>query len=156
MQTKPVTFNVGGTRYQVSLSLLDQFPDSVLAKSASETWHKNPEEEIFIERDGKRFERVLDYMRDGRVNLSVGQTKSSLITDLEYLGIEYDEVNMDDTEASIKSLPTMMTMAKAEREKLIERLRRRSCCDEVAAFCIDEYFNNGGDLKLWVKVKKDI
>jgi hypothetical protein len=36
MKTEIVTFNVGGTRYEVSRSLLDLHPNTMLAKSASE------------------------------------------------------------------------------------------------------------------------
>jgi hypothetical protein len=63
---KQSSFNIGGLIYEVSQSVLDMRPDSMLAKSASELWKK--ESDIFIEHDRARFRFVLDYMRDGKVN----------------------------------------------------------------------------------------
>jgi hypothetical protein len=39
-RTQTVTFNVGGEKFQVARSLLDFYPDSVLAKSISERWQQ--------------------------------------------------------------------------------------------------------------------
>jgi K+ channel tetramerisation domain. len=88
-----VTFNVGGTCYQVSRSLLDQFPHSMLSKSTSEQWQKDPNSEIFIERDGARFKYVLDYMRDGKVDVPLHETKTSILAELEYFGIDVADDN---------------------------------------------------------------
>jgi hypothetical protein len=85
---KIVTFNVGGTRYEVSRSLLNQFPNSMLCKSASEQWQEDPDSEIFIERDGARFKYVLDYMRDGKVDVPITQTQASILAELKYFGID--------------------------------------------------------------------
>ena len=83
-----IKFNVGGVRYEVSQSLLDSYPDSMLAQSASENWQKDPNEEIFIERNGLRFQFVLDYLRDGHVNLPGSVSKAALLTDLKFYGFE--------------------------------------------------------------------
>lgn len=52
-------------------SLLDQHPNTMLARLASETWNGQgkEDEEIFIERDGERFRYVLDFLRHGKVLL---------------------------------------------------------------------------------------
>ena len=71
-------FNVGGVRYEVSQSLLDANPNTMLAKSASKQWNEDPDADIFIERDGARFGLVLDYIRDGRVSLPVTLSKDAL------------------------------------------------------------------------------
>ena len=39
-RTQTVTFNVGGEKFQLARSLLDFYPDSVLAKSISERWQQ--------------------------------------------------------------------------------------------------------------------
>jgi hypothetical protein len=88
MSQQIVKFNVGGVRYEVSMSLLDAYPKTMLATSASKQWHENPDGEIFIERDGKRFRLVLDYMRDGRVHLPIRASRDALLLDLEYYGFE--------------------------------------------------------------------
>jgi K+ channel tetramerisation domain. len=97
-----VTFNVGGTRYQVSRSLLDQFPNSMLSKSASEQWQKDPKsDEIFIERNGVRFQYVLDYMRDGKVDVPLSQTKASILAELDYFGIDVADKTVIDCSKTI-------------------------------------------------------
>jgi hypothetical protein len=84
-----IKFNVGGTLYDVSQSLVDSYPDTLLAKSASEQWNGDPYgDEVFIERDGYRFQYVLDYMRDGRANIPVGASKDAVLEDLKYYGFE--------------------------------------------------------------------
>jgi hypothetical protein len=90
IMTKPVTikFNVGGTRYEVSQSLVNSFPNTLLAKSASAQWNEDPNAEIFIERDGSCFQYVLCYMRDGHANLPVCVSKNAVLEDLKYYGFE--------------------------------------------------------------------
>ncbi|GFH59743.1 POZ domain-containing protein [Chaetoceros tenuissimus] len=85
-----ITLNVGGTTYQVSKTLLEKFPGSLLERCASNTWNKGGEE-VFIEGDGTRFRQVLDYMRHGEVTLPRGESTPSFLKELEYYGIEYDE-----------------------------------------------------------------
>ena len=53
--TKLVCLNIGGKQYKVSCSLFDMHPNSLLAKSASEQWLSDPDEEIFLDQDGYRF-----------------------------------------------------------------------------------------------------
>lgn len=100
MSTRTVEFDVGGTVFKVSKSLLEQHPDTMLARMASDTWNKSENDEasneskpLFIERNGSRFQFVLDYMRDGKVSLRVFQevTKESVLQELEYYGF----VNID-------------------------------------------------------------
>lgn len=64
---KTVSFNVGERLFDVRHSLLDAFPKSILARSASEEWQAvdGTERSIFFDRDGDRFRYCLDYMRDG-------------------------------------------------------------------------------------------
>ena len=87
--TNTVRFNVGGKLYQVSRSLLDMHPNTMLAQSASEQWLQNPDAEVFVERDGIRFGYVLDYLRDdGSVILPMTVPKPSFLADLVYYGVE--------------------------------------------------------------------
>jgi hypothetical protein len=83
-----VKFNIGGTRYEVSQSLLQSYPNTMLAKCAKEQLHKDPNEEIFIDQNGIRFQYVLDYLRDGKVSLPPTVTKASLISDLQFYGVD--------------------------------------------------------------------
>ena len=96
--------NIGGTKYEVSDSLLEQFPDSILRRITSDSWNeKNQDDadtdnddssedpEIFIERNGSRFQFVLDYMRDGKVALPMSIPRAQLIADMEYFGIDFED-----------------------------------------------------------------
>ena len=75
-RTEVIKFNIGGQRFEVSRSLLDKHPDSMLARSASEQWQEDPEAEIFIERDGLRFRRyILDYMRHDMLTLPLTESR---------------------------------------------------------------------------------
>jgi hypothetical protein len=95
-----VRFDVGGTIYKVSQSLLEQHPNTMLARMVSETWlteedNERKDEPLFIDRDGERFRYVLDFMRDGpKVSLPVTVSKEGFIKDLDYFG--FDNVNSDD------------------------------------------------------------
>ena len=105
MAPKQFKLNVGGTKYEVSDTLLDGFPESMLRKITSDTWNQNHNEkndaddedkqksdddEIFIERDGGRFKYVLDFMRDGTVTLPPSIPRQQLLKDMEYYGIDFD------------------------------------------------------------------
>ena len=88
-----VEFDVGGTIYKVSKSLLEMDPDTMLASLASPRWkddtNNGESKPIFIERNGERFQYVLDYMRDnGKVNLPVSVSPNAVVDDLEYFGFE--------------------------------------------------------------------
>ena len=62
--TPTIRLDVGGKVYRVSKSLLKTYPDSMLARLVSDTWNPEAKQEIFIDRDGARFPRVLDFLRD--------------------------------------------------------------------------------------------
>jgi hypothetical protein len=66
-----VKFNVGGRHFEVSRALIDQHPDTMLAKMISETWEKEPDNPIFIDRDGDMFDHVLNYVRYGSIDLPI-------------------------------------------------------------------------------------
>ena len=104
MAPKQFKLNVGGTKYEVSDTLLDGFPESMLRKITSDTWNQksndddgddgNNTKEIFIERNGGRFQYVLDFMRDGTVTLPPSIPRQQLIKDMEYYGIDFDDTKI--------------------------------------------------------------
>ena len=96
--TETVKFNVGGTIYEVSRSLLERYPDTMLAKSASKRWQEDSMSEIFIERDGDLFRHVLSYLRDGRVALPLTASREGLMLELQYYGLDgVEKENIDDS-----------------------------------------------------------
>lgn len=93
-----VSFDVGGTKYRVSRSLIEIYPKTMLARLVSDTWQKDPDKEIFIDRDGDRFRYILDYMRHQKVSLPVTDlTKHALLQELEYFGFENVDSEAIDT-----------------------------------------------------------
>jgi len=100
--TDTVTFNVGGTKYEVARTLLDTHPNSMLATMASERWKGDGDgtKSLFVERDCERFRLCLDYMRDGRVFLPLTISKRAFLADMEYYGIDVNEgaVHLEDSQ----------------------------------------------------------
>jgi hypothetical protein len=100
-EPKRVVFNVGGTKYEVSRSLLDMHPNTMLARSASKEWNTGETGEIFLERSGFRFQFILDYLRDDKVSLPLVVSKEALMADLVYFGVEHvNEESIDENSAS--------------------------------------------------------
>jgi len=96
--TETVKFNVGGSIYEVSRSLLERYPDTMLAKSASKRWQEVSMSEIFIERDGDLFRHVLSYLRDGRVVLPLTASREGLMLEFQYYGLDgVEKENIDDS-----------------------------------------------------------
>jgi hypothetical protein len=87
-----VRLNVGGTRYEVSRNTLMRFEGSMLASLISGKWKEGEgDEEIFIDRDGRRFGYILEYLRSDRVHLPHLSARSALMEEFEYFGIDADE-----------------------------------------------------------------
>ena len=136
MKYNTVRFNIGGTRYEVSQTLLDQYPDSMLSKSASKEWHDSEKKEIFIERDGSKFKFVLDFMRDGKVVLPISQAKAAIIAELEYFNFEFDPDDIDDNGLSTQ----MIALTLPNLQKWKEKLETNIKIEELACFCFDNFF----------------
>jgi len=153
-RTTPIAahFNVGGTKYEVSRSLMSEHPDTMLARIASETWQKDPESVVFVGRDGARFGFVLDYMRDGQVSLPAqGQvTKESLLKELLYFGfsdVEPSSINVEFTHLGAPSHIAGLT--KDYEEKLAGLIQQSNelnlliACTTVAHACCVRYMTTG-------------
>ncbi|CAB9507514.1 WD repeat domain 85 [Seminavis robusta] len=135
--TPTVRFNVGGTKYEISRSLLSQHQNTMLARIASETWQKDPQSEIFVERDGGRFKFVLDFMRDGQVILPApGQvSKESLLNELAYFGFDNVDPSRIKVEFAHLDAPRQMMQLTEEHNNKIEKLysKREKLNIEIAA-----------------------
>jgi hypothetical protein len=106
MAQEVARFNVGGHKYEVSRSLLDAHPNTLLATSASERWQSDPEVEIFIDRNGGRFQYILDYLRDGKIVLPLDIPKECIISDLEYYSVDFEASNISYTFVGVKDYKT--------------------------------------------------
>jgi len=91
MPTTPtIRLDVGGKQFRVSRSLLEAYPQTMLARLISETWHENEKDVIFIDRNGDRFQQILDYLRDPGFYAS--RLDSVLSNELDYFGISHPHV----------------------------------------------------------------
>lgn len=152
-RTETVTFNVGGHRYEISQSLLNQYPQSILATSASKTWMEDDESEVFFERDGSTFRYILNYLRDGRITLPLSEPKDNFIRELEYFCVEYEEEAIDDWKCNVESYAFQLsTFILPSLRKVLEDIQRDvderdmdandaiSKGKRLALFCIEEFF----------------
>lgn len=134
--TEVVKLNVGGQAYQVTRSFLALHPQTMLAKIASTQWQKNPESEIFIDRDGEMFRHVLSYLRDGRVDLPVTVAKNGLLLELAFYGVEgVDKANIDDS--LVKGPQT--AHAKVHMDEVCTSLEKMSNSALFARMCIKKW-----------------
>ncbi|XP_054851156.1 BTB/POZ domain-containing protein KCTD11 isoform X2 [Eublepharis macularius] len=77
----PITLNVGGKFYSTTFETLTRFPDSMLG-----AMFRGPRPALtdssgnyFIDRDGKTFRHILNFLRFGRLDLPEGYTELSLL-----------------------------------------------------------------------------
>lgn len=148
---------VGGTRYEVAMSLLEAHPDTMVARIVREDWQQrdNSEEEIFIERDGARFKYFLDYLRDGKVSLPLTVSKSAILEDLVYYGVDSCEVHFDETDITTANRifhKTIVTSKKDYLEKLIVEENKMSEEIERVETELNSLKERGGDAKDRIRV----
>ena len=98
-----VQFDVGGKLFKVSRDLIDQHPETMLAKLISETWEKDPDKQIFIDRDGNLFSHALNYLRYGSIELPSSIPRSMFDRELDYYGIGAPESTV--SQLSLAELP---------------------------------------------------
>lgn len=87
MKREIAIFNVGGTRYDVAIDILMKFEDTLLAQLVVLKGNKNSQEPIYIERDGERFRYILDWYRDGRINVPKTDSIESIKSDALFFGL---------------------------------------------------------------------
>lgn len=98
--SKHVRLDVGGIEYHFSSSLVGAHPNSRLASFVRDAERGRYDAErgrydaAFVDRNGGRFEYVLDYLRDGKVHLPAHVSKDAFLADLKYFGIESVEENV--------------------------------------------------------------
>ena len=132
-------FNVGGQHYEVSRSLLQSHPDTMLAKSASDQWQEDPESEIFIERDGARFRFVMDYLRDGNVTLPITETKEAFVAELEYYNIATNVDTIRQIAGAAAATSSLRDAVNWLKESTMN-CRIQYLSAEIAMFCFERFF----------------
>lgn len=89
-----VRFNVGGRRYDVSRSLLNMNKGTMIYAFMKAACQRDPNSEVYIERNGERFQYCLDYLRSGKVDIPFHVSKEALISDFQFCGIKYMSENI--------------------------------------------------------------
>ena len=93
-----VYFNVGGKLYTVLRSTIEKNPETMLAKLISDNWNENDldRHSIYIDRDGERFQYILDWYRDGFTSYLADSTehKEAMNREFQYYGITNVELNI--------------------------------------------------------------
>ena len=149
---KTVRLNVGGTKYEISTSLIDMYPDTMLARMISDRWQQHDdddndgtttEEGVFIDRNGVRFQYVLDYMRDQKVHSAIGASCASIRKELEYFG--FDNVPADAIDVSSANLEVAehVVMVNKEYKQIVDELKLARDGEVVAHWIYKEYMKNG-------------
>ncbi|GAX22438.1 hypothetical protein FisN_14Hh052 [Fistulifera solaris] len=92
-----ISVDVGGTMYEISRDTLASCEGSKLTSMIMEQWKDtNLDGYILIDRDGKMFEYVLDYLQTHTVFLPREVSRLALEREFEYYGIEADMTNVHD------------------------------------------------------------
>jgi hypothetical protein len=88
-----VQFDLGGKIFKISRALIDEHPDTMLAKMISEAWENENDKDkpLFIDRDGDLFAHVLNYLRYGSIDLPPSTPKTMFQRELDYYGIATED-----------------------------------------------------------------
>ena len=97
MAEQRVKLNVGGSRFETTLSTLTRHPDSMLAVMFSGR-HEVPQDDdgyVFIDRDGAHFRIILNFLRDGVLDVPASQKAVIELTrELQYYQLPCDPAAM--------------------------------------------------------------
>jgi BTB/POZ domain len=153
-----VTFDVGGQIFRVSRTLLDSYPNTMLARAASDLWRQsndnttsctssnNTENPIFIDRDSTRFACILYFMRDNCVvDLPSIITKDSFLRELQYFGFDMTNINTDCITYNLPTIDAIMKVDKLHKEfnaKTIKKLQQSKDFTIIAYVCFCETVTN--------------
>jgi len=139
IQKGQVKLDVGGKLYSTSVSTLTSIPDSMLGAMFSGRYEliKNDEGRIFIDRDGKYFRYILEFLRDGEWDLPETDTVllKKIIKDISYFGLEH-------------TLPEKLQQKKLKKEKIDTSSWKMFLAENIQANGEHKHF-------LWLENVKD-
>lgn len=97
---------------------------------------QNEELPVFIDRNGDRFQYVLDYMRDGKkLSLPVTISKEAFLNDLKYYGFENVDANNVTGDSSLLAYAAMEKKIDKLEAGLCMRKQREHNTDMLAHYC---------------------
>ena len=116
MQTWPassnVKLNVGGSKFETTLSTLTRYPDSMLGAMFSGRHEVPPDDEgyVFIDRDGTHFRAILNFLRTGFVDQPRSeQAANELKRELEYYQLPSEGLLTPPRTASARTVEIVRT-----------------------------------------------
>uniref|UniRef100_A0A914WL71 BTB domain-containing protein n=1 Tax=Plectus sambesii TaxID=2011161 RepID=A0A914WL71_9BILA len=62
--SRTVRLNVGGQRFETTVQTLRRLPDTMLGRMFSDDWRPPGDADTFIDRDGRLFHHILNFLRD--------------------------------------------------------------------------------------------
>jgi hypothetical protein len=132
-----IRLNVGGTRYEVTRSLIELFPDTMLARMISKEWSSGDDQEIFIDRNGFRFQYVLDYMRDQKATLAMNVTKESILAEWEYFGFAHVPSDSIDPKKMNKQALQHIKATQINFAERVEKMQEDCLLNTIASLVYD-------------------
>ena len=124
---EPLILNVGGMKYSTSLVTLSSDTNSILYKmfNGKFSLKQSKDGSYFIDRNGKYFEYILDYMRNGKLNITRNtELINGLIMESEY----YQLLSLNKELLLQKS---DLSQSKILKESDIDFLRKHQRCKGV-------------------------
>ena len=148
-----VILNVGGTRFEVARRTIDRYPESMLATLISKKWSaKDSSKAIYIDRDGPRFQFVLDFLRDGVVHLPSSTSKEALRTELAYYGLPED-ADIKEGGLGLSRIAGVMKKLKTKLEEYKEKVTATSALIEALSDATSRHTNRGRAKRTWNTVR---
>jgi hypothetical protein len=107
-----VKLNVGGSKFETTLSTLTRYPDSMLGAMFSGRHEVPPDDEgyVFIDRDGTHFRAILNFLRTGFVDQPRSeQAANELKRELEYYQLPSEGLLTPPRTASARTVEIVRT-----------------------------------------------
>jgi hypothetical protein len=141
-KSKVIRLNVGGSHYEVSRFLMEMYPETMLARLVSDEWSGENDQEVFIDRNGLRFQYVLDYMRDQKTTLAMNINKESILTELDYFGFIDVPPESIDEKISNTQAQGHIEATQIEFAKRVKRMQEDWMLNKIASMVYDAQFRS--------------
>lgn len=138
---KIIRLNVGGTHYEVSRDTFERCKGSMLASLVSNTWKEGNYNDgpIFIDRSGRLFEYVLNYLRTNKVYLPPSVSKAAVEEELLFYGIDAEMKKVTDLH-SFEHLRDLREEIRIKKENLVELEQQATALAQSLSLALD-FFN---------------
>lgn len=153
VRPRTVVLNVSGERFEIRVDMFDEYSTTILAKQLQKHCKDGQfNDELFLNRCPKLFRFVLQYVRDKKVHLPIGISKTSLMNELQFYCFDnIDEASIDvdcsltakgfghlveHGQEVLKDVKTKLEVHQKSLSSLEETLEKRRKCLDIAKNCI--------------------